>query len=1261
MTLLTRKGLRILTKGFSFCFAFFTLAIFFTLFTDTATLASGPSSNRILNYQIRLTDPNGIAVPDGTEDLQLTVYTASSGGSQLYSACTADGTATGTPTAVVATFTGSAATVLIGDTTVTCASGSAPAMPSDLFNNTTVYLGVTVNADAEMTPRKRIVATGYALNADRLDDLDTSNAGGSNAYVPVTDSSGNFTLTKNVTLDTNTFYLDSAGNSVGIGTTSPTSFKLQVAGDVGPDANDTYNLGSNTLRWKDVFVGPSSIHVGTSTSDEGTISYDTTANVLQINSTSGLVDIGGGSGSTGCTIDGSNGNLTCSGTIAGFGGGAGLFIDGGNTLGAAATLGTNDNYALNFETNNTTRATIDTSGNFLPAADDTYNFGSTSARWKALQLGSNGVAVHNDNTDTQKLTVDFSGANAARIASDATSTLQITTGANIGINVDTNGNIGIGTTTPIKPFDLRKNQNTDTTALIENYQNAGDAGDGTAAFAQLAISNRAEADGDGRLHLYTFGRNYTTNGKYVQNSGLIESGAGLTGGFGFSASGTGTKINFYTDDLERMRITDVGYVGIGTKNPTSTLEVVGDVNVTPGPADTAPGSFTVNSGFITSPYGSFGRLSNRITYSEQFDNAAWNLIGYTTVTPSFIAPDGTTAADKLNAGAASTDGIYQDDGPASSTITTSWIGSVWLRTTSGTATVNLKIATSNNDGTSTTTPVSLTTTWKRYAVLHTFDDSGTGTARLSILNGTNDVYVWGAQLENVAATTGLGPYVRTEGQYLTTTPNGGFTSGMNRGVFADSALLGGDLNFLAMQANRVIKLQDEIAGVNGDSLTIAAGAAGSGNQNGGDIVLLPGAKTGSGVNGAINFNAGGTDSGNTIIWKIPQQATGTACGSGANEGVMVQDGGGIQRGHICIDGSTSGTPNKLRFYAESFASTATDLAEMYSTHPEEKIESGDVVELDSAGNLFVAKTKNKMSSKIFGVIATNPGLQLSGVDEATGKADTTNGRFVALKGRVPVKVSIENGPIVVGDYLTSSSTPGVAMRATDAGQVIGRALDALAKDGTVRVFVEVGYWSGNGVVSGALDAILPDLAKMTSGIDLAGHVIVNVGGILGANGMWSIDSDGKLIAKEIEAEKVKSKDFTMKVDDKTQNAGEGMIAVGSTNVTVTNPSVKATSGILVTFYANIEGQWWISRRADGTFDISLSKPATTDYKFQYLLVNIEDARTSPEAVPPLPPTVISSPAPEAAVESGGGAPALAAWDTPLPQNAETTSLPTTIP
>jgi len=71
---------------------------------------------------------------------------------------------------------------------------------------------------------------------------------------------------------------------VGFGTTAPSSLGLiTVAGNVLPSADDTYNLGDDTLRWKDGYFGPGTLHIGTSVfSDEATLAYNTASNDLVI-------------------------------------------------------------------------------------------------------------------------------------------------------------------------------------------------------------------------------------------------------------------------------------------------------------------------------------------------------------------------------------------------------------------------------------------------------------------------------------------------------------------------------------------------------------------------------------------------------------------------------------------------------------------------------------------------------------------------------------------------------------------------------------------------------------------------------------------------------------------------------------------------------------------------------------------------------------------------------------------------------------------
>jgi len=50
-------------------------------------------------------------------------------------------------------------------------------------------------------------------------------------------------------------------------------------------------------------------------------------------------------------------------------------------------------------------------------------------------------------------------------------------------------------------------------------------------------------------------------------------------------------------------------------------------------------------------------------------------------------------------------------------------------------------------------------------------------------------------------------------------------------------------------------------------------------------------------------------------------------------------------------------------------------------------------------------------------------------DEKTGEPlSGVEATRLALNGRVPVKITGENGPIVPGDMITTSSTPGYAMK-----------------------------------------------------------------------------------------------------------------------------------------------------------------------------------------------------------------------------------------
>ncbi len=159
--------------------------------------------------------------------------------------------------------------------------------------------------------------------------------------------------------------------------------------------------------------------------------------------------------------------------------------------------------------------------------------------------------------------------------------------------------------------------------------------------------------------------------------------------------------------------------------------------------------------------------------------------------------------------------------------------------------------------------------------------------------------------------------------------------------------------------------------------------------------------------------------------------------------------------------------------------SAADIAENYTT-ADSSITAGDVVQLDGTGNLIKS---NKDHGSVLGVISTTPGLLLGGQSTATKLP-------VALAGRVPVKVTNENGYIYPGDRLTSSATkPGYAMKATEAGMTLGIALepfsptassaspqghpvgaqdDPVVSEGKVMVFINLGWQAGTLATNGTL-------------------------------------------------------------------------------------------------------------------------------------------------------------------------------------------------
>ena len=69
---------------------------------------------------------------------------------------------------------------------------------------------------------------------------------------------------------------------------------------------------------------------------------------------------------------------------------------------------------------------------------------------------------------------------------------------------------------------------------------------------------------------------------------------------------------------------------------------------------------------------------------------------------------------------------------------------------------------------------------------------------------------------------------------------------------------------------------------------------------------------------------------------------------------------------------------------------------------------------------------------------------------------------IALLGRVPTKVTAENGPIKIGDNIISSSRPGYGMKCDNyskcQGAIVGKALQKLeGEEGVIEVLIKSGF------------------------------------------------------------------------------------------------------------------------------------------------------------------------------------------------------------
>jgi hypothetical protein len=203
-------------------------------------------------------------------------------------------------------------------------------------------------------------------------------------------------------------------------------------------------------------------------------------------------------------------------------------------------------------------------------------------------------------------------------------------------------------------------------------------------------------------------------------------------------------------------------------------------------------------------------------------------------------------------------------------------------------------------------------------------------------------------------------------------------------------------------------------------------------------------------------NSGGgvgvlVSSSGTGVWAVSNTGTAIIGTSNAPSGVAGEFQGDVNisgtlrgGGHCKIAGTLTGGGDVNitgNVNANDVWLTGQDCAEEFDIDGSGALEPGTVVVINSEG--LVSQTIEPYNKRAAGVISGagkyRPAIVLGrGTSSGDGKA------CVALMGRVYCKVDASYSRIEVGDMLTTSPTPGCAMRASDPvrafGAVIGKAL-----------------------------------------------------------------------------------------------------------------------------------------------------------------------------------------------------------------------------
>ncbi|MBS1970490.1 MAG: tail fiber domain-containing protein [Bdellovibrionales bacterium] len=301
----------------------------------------------------------------------------------------------------------------------------------------------------------------------------------------------------------------------------------------------------------------------------GLIRYNTSNNVVEYNNGSGWLTLASNSAGT-------------------------PFVNGGNSFGGAATLGTNDNNNLNFEANNTTIMTIKPAGTI---GINTNNQSATLAIAKSTAPTTITAA-----NSYLHLGADEQNSNSYRLISFGYKTLEVYPAAYMGFQETSTSNSSRGdlvfgarsSTSDVAPVEIMRLTSAGNlslpkaaTRIVSDFSNATVA---NRTFFQTSTTdqntvvgalpnNSGSSNANPGSGFQVFNNASPTNaavGMLAADQGLVYIASNVTG------TGTALPLAFVLNTSEKMRIQTDGSVGIGTSAPNAKLQVTRDFGTANG-------------------------------------------------------------------------------------------------------------------------------------------------------------------------------------------------------------------------------------------------------------------------------------------------------------------------------------------------------------------------------------------------------------------------------------------------------------------------------------------------------------------------------------------------------------------------------------------------------------------------------------------------------------------------------------------------------